>query len=373
MAPTKKQIAVVLYPGMTALDVVGMMEVLITLNIRSPYRVVTVAERIEPIPTDTSLTMVPNKTFAELSAPFGLILPGGGATALTAGSDDALWQYVLTAGASAELLAASGTGSLILAQAGLLADRRATTHHAFAQELNEFGARYVRRRWVDDDGVITAAGVTAGIDMALYLVAETDLGFQGANRPAGHRIRPPATLRRHRLGPGRSGGGGPEAVAERSRGDGAVNLIFATTRRGAGADDASHAEPPNDRVRPLPGLTPLDLVGPLQVFTSLHKFAPAFRPVVVAERLDPMASDIDVPMLAGADLRRRAAPRCHLRAGGVVGTLRAMSNEAVRGYVRTAAESARYVASVCTGSLILASVGLLTVARPPRTGWRGAC
>jgi transcriptional regulator GlxA family with amidase domain len=227
MAPTKKQIAVVLYPGMTALDVVGMMEVLVTLNVRSSYRVVTVAERIEPIPTDTSLTMVPNKTFAELSAPFGLILPGGGATALTAGNDDALWQYVLTAGASAELVAASGTGSLILAQAGLLADRRATTHHAFAQELNEFGARYVRRRWVDDDGVITAAGVTAGIDMALYLVAKLTSVSRARTAqlvieydpqpPFGgidwDRVDQDAAARKR---------------TERSRGD--AHLIFATTR-----------------------------------------------------------------------------------------------------------------------------------------------
>ena len=57
-----KQIAVLLYPGMTALDVVGTMEVLISLHLRSPYRIVTVAERSEPIPTDTSLTMTPAMT-----------------------------------------------------------------------------------------------------------------------------------------------------------------------------------------------------------------------------------------------------------------------------------------------------------------------
>ncbi len=173
MAPTgKKQIAVLLYPGMTALDVVGTMEVLITLHIKSPYRIVTVAERIEPIPTDTSLTMMPAMTFDDLPSPFGLVVPGGGATALTAGCNDALWRYVQSAGATAEVLASVGTGSLILAQAGLLNDRRATTHWQFARHLEEYGVRYVRRRWVDDDGIITAAGVSAGIDMALYLVAK---------------------------------------------------------------------------------------------------------------------------------------------------------------------------------------------------------
>jgi transcriptional regulator GlxA family with amidase domain len=169
--PTR-QIAVVLYPGVTALDVVGTMEVLMALHIRSPYRVVTVGERIEPIRTDTSLTIVPQLTFAELDAPFGLIVPGGGQAALSAGCNDAFWSYVQAAGARAELLAGTGTGALILAQAGLLEGRRATTHWAFARHLEEYGARYVRRRWVDDGGVITAAGVSAGIDMALYLVAK---------------------------------------------------------------------------------------------------------------------------------------------------------------------------------------------------------
>lgn len=165
-------IAMVLYPGMTALDVVGTLEVLMLLNVRSPYRVVTVGERIEPIRTDGSLTMKPMLTFADLPAPYGLIVPGSGAAALTAGASDALWTYVQTAGASADLVASIGTGSLILAQAGLLENRRAATHWAFAEHLAEYGARYVRRRWVDDDGIVTAAGTSAGIDMALYLVAK---------------------------------------------------------------------------------------------------------------------------------------------------------------------------------------------------------
>ena len=117
-----------------------------------------------------------------------------------------------------------------------------------------------------------------------------------------------------------------------------------------------------------PGLTPLDLVGPLQVFTSLQKFAPQFRAVVVAERLDPLASDIDVAMLAERTFADVPHPDVIFVPGGVAGTLRAMSDEAVRSYVRTAAESARYVASVCTGSLILASVGLLD-SRPATTHW----
>ena len=133
-------------------------------------------------------------------------------------------------------------------------------------------------------------------------------------------------------------------------------------------DNASHENHQTIAFVLYPGLTPLDLVGPLQVFTSLQKFAPQFRAVVVAERLDPVASDIDVPMLAERTFADVPHPDVIFVPGGAAGTLRAMSDEAVRSYVRTAAESARYVASVCTGSLILASVGLLEN-RPATTHW----
>ncbi|MDI3339661.1 MAG: DJ-1/PfpI family protein [Sphaerobacter sp.] len=166
----KKTIAIVLYPGMTALDLVGTLETLMTLNLNTPYRTITVAERIAPIPTDTPLRLVPNRTYAAVPAPWGLIVPGG-AAARTAPGDAALRRYVRSAGETAELVASIGTGSLILAAAGLLAGRTATTHWAAARQLEELGVRYVRQRWVEDGKFVTAAGVTAGIDMALYLAA----------------------------------------------------------------------------------------------------------------------------------------------------------------------------------------------------------
>jgi transcriptional regulator GlxA family with amidase domain len=168
----KKTIAVLLYPGTTAIDLVGAMEVLVILNVRSPYRVITVGERIEPIQTDTPLKMIPKKTFGEVDAPFGLVVPGGGAAAFTAGRNAVLRRYVRSAGESAELVASVGTGSLILAEAGLLEGRQATTHWAYARHLEELGVRYVRQRWVDDGKFVTGAGVTAGVDLALYLVAK---------------------------------------------------------------------------------------------------------------------------------------------------------------------------------------------------------
>jgi transcriptional regulator GlxA family with amidase domain len=131
-----------------------------------------VAERPQSVQTDTPLKLVPNRTFAQVPAPFALLVPGGGAAALAAAADETLRRYIGAAGARARLVASIGTGSLILAAAGLLAGRRATTHWAYDHELKRFGVRYTRQRWVEDGKFITAAGVTAGIDMALHLVAK---------------------------------------------------------------------------------------------------------------------------------------------------------------------------------------------------------
>jgi transcriptional regulator GlxA family with amidase domain len=117
-----------------------------------------------------------------------------------------------------------------------------------------------------------------------------------------------------------------------------------------------------------PGLTPLDLTGPLQVFSSLQKFDPSFRPIVVAEHIAPLASDIEVPLIADATFADLPHPDILIVPGGVGGTLRAMSNEPLRHYVRQAAETAGIVASVCTGALILASVGVLD-GHPATTHW----
>ena len=167
----KKTIAVLMYPGMTALEHVGAMQALIILNVSSPYRLITVGERAAPIQTDTPLKLVAERAFRDVPTPYGLIVPGGGAAALAAGRDGVLGSSVRSVSEHAQLVASIGTGSLILAAAGLLAGRQATTHWAYAQRFEALGVRSTRRRWVEDGKFITAAGVTAGIDMALYLVA----------------------------------------------------------------------------------------------------------------------------------------------------------------------------------------------------------
>jgi transcriptional regulator GlxA family with amidase domain len=97
-------------------------------------------------------------------------VPGGGMPTVRAAGNQAILDYVRSAADSAQVCASVCTGALILAAAGLLDGRPATTHWAYWRLLEKLGARYVpEQRWVEDGRFITSAGVSAGIDMALYL------------------------------------------------------------------------------------------------------------------------------------------------------------------------------------------------------------
>ncbi|WP_437876380.1 DJ-1/PfpI family protein [Sorangium sp. So ce513] len=167
----KRQIAFLIYPDMTPLDLIGPLQVIKSLERFGAYEVVTVGERLEPVPTDVGVAMQPERTFEQVPSPFALVVPGGLVGPITAIANDRLMAYVRAAGRSAEVLGSVCTGSIILAAAGLLEGRSATTHWTFLEHLGRLGAVPVRKRWVEDGKAITAAGVAAGIDMAIALVA----------------------------------------------------------------------------------------------------------------------------------------------------------------------------------------------------------
>jgi transcriptional regulator GlxA family with amidase domain len=163
-----KTIAFVVYPGLTILDLIGPLQVLSQLSSFAPeYEVVTVAASSEPAPTDTPLSIVASRTFAEVPDPWAIVVPGGLEPTLRAMADETLLGYLRNP--AIELATSVCTGSLLLGAAGLLEGRRATTHWMFRSKLSRFGATPVAERWVEDGPVITAAGVAAGIDMALHL------------------------------------------------------------------------------------------------------------------------------------------------------------------------------------------------------------
>lgn len=117
-----------------------------------------------------------------------------------------------------------------------------------------------------------------------------------------------------------------------------------------------------------PGLTVFDLVGPLQVISRLAETHPEIRPVVVGERIEPMATDAGVEVLPDKTFAEVPHPYALVVPGGTDATRRALSNLTIRAYVRQVAETAEIMGSVCSGALILASVGLLK-GRQATTHW----
>jgi putative intracellular protease/amidase len=161
-------IAIPIFDGLTALDAVGPYEVLSRLP---GARVTFVADRPGPKRTETKmLALVADATLDELTDPEVVVVPGGfGTRALM--RDERMLAWLRAVHAGSLWTASVCTGSLLLAAAGILDGLEATTHWLALDALREHGARPVSRRVVEQGKVITAAGVSAGIDMALTLAA----------------------------------------------------------------------------------------------------------------------------------------------------------------------------------------------------------
>ncbi|GAA2486545.1 DJ-1/PfpI family protein [Streptomyces longisporus] len=161
------QIAILLFDRFTALDAVGPYE---TLGRLPDAETVFVAERTGPVRTDTgNLAIVADKTLAEVEHPDIVIVPGGpGQTPQM--ENEALLDWLRTADATSTWTTSVCTGSLLLAAAGLLHGRRATSHWLALDFLKQFGAEPTGERVVLDGKYVTAAGVSSGIDMGLTLL-----------------------------------------------------------------------------------------------------------------------------------------------------------------------------------------------------------
>ena len=167
-----KTIAFVIYPGLTPLDLIGPLQVLSELaRIRSEFRPMVVAERPGRLEGDSGIVFSVEASFDDVPHPFALMVPGGGAPTLEAMRHPPLRAFVKRAADAADVVGSVCTGALILGAVGLLEGREATTHWAYRDILERFGATYRRQRWVEDGNFITSAGVSAGIDTALRLVA----------------------------------------------------------------------------------------------------------------------------------------------------------------------------------------------------------
>jgi cyclohexyl-isocyanide hydratase len=164
------QIVMLMYPQMTALDLVGPQYAFAsTLG----AKVHLVAKTMEPVMTDTGLAILPSATFADApKTPTVLFVPGGTHGTLAAIEDRQTLAFVKAQGEAAQYVTSVCTGSLVLAAAGLLDGYRATCHWIARDLLALRGAIPVNERVVTDRNRITGAGVSAGIDFGLALVAQ---------------------------------------------------------------------------------------------------------------------------------------------------------------------------------------------------------
>lgn len=163
-------IAMLVYPGMTALDLFGPQHMFAALM---GAKVHLVAKAVTPVTSDMGVTIMPTTSFADCPRDLTvLFVPGGTTGTLAAADDDATRAFVADRGARARYVTSVCTGSLILGAAGLLKGYRATAHWSVREVLADFGAVPVDARVVRDRNRITGGGVTAGIDFGLSMVAE---------------------------------------------------------------------------------------------------------------------------------------------------------------------------------------------------------
>jgi len=172
-------IALVVHPGVQALDVAGPGDVFAEANAfladDAGYTTMLVARDRTPVRASNNMQLVPDLTFAEASGPFDLILVAGGPTLPYNEPDPLMIRWLQGMASRAIPYGSICTGAFTLGHAGLLTGRRVTTHWQIAARL---AARFPAARvepdliYVRDGPLITSAGVTAGIDLALALVRE---------------------------------------------------------------------------------------------------------------------------------------------------------------------------------------------------------
>jgi cyclohexyl-isocyanide hydratase len=194
----------VLFPDVTQLDLTGPLQVLARLPQSTTH---IVAKSMAAVPSDCGLGLVPTHTFANCP-PLDLIcIPGGVNGVIGAIGDQETVEFVRRQAAGAKYVTSVCTGAFVLGVAGLLNGRRATTHWAYTELLGLVGAKYQKARIVKDGNLITAGGVTSGIDFGLSVVAEIagettaqaiQLGIEYDPAPpfdAGHPDRAPAVVK----------------------------------------------------------------------------------------------------------------------------------------------------------------------------------
>jgi transcriptional regulator GlxA family with amidase domain len=171
-------VVMLVYPGVVAMDIFGPLEAFASANAvahRPLYRLAIAGMSIAPVDSSLGIRITPSVAVADIKEPIDTLLVSGGYGQVEASSNEPLLAWLRAGRKRARRCGSICTGAFVLAAAGLLDGKRATTHWAMAEEL---GRRYpqvsveVDRIFVRDGNVYTSAGVTAGIDLALGMIEE---------------------------------------------------------------------------------------------------------------------------------------------------------------------------------------------------------
>jgi len=180
----KKNVAIFIHEGVELLDFAGPGEVFAAADSTRAFNVYTVAASAEPIVSQGFVTIKPQYTFANCPPPDIVILPGGRTDVPL--NNPSVIKWIQQTAQRAEVMMSVCTGAFLLGKAGLLDGREATTHWKSLEALKESAPKTTvreNRRFVDNGQVVTAAGVSAGIDASLHVVDKL-LGREVAEKTA---------------------------------------------------------------------------------------------------------------------------------------------------------------------------------------------
>lgn len=178
-----KTLAALVFPGFETLDYFGPMEMLGGMG--NETQIITVAKERDPVPSVHGQRIMIDKTIAEKNDYDLLFIPGGD-SALEAAKDEDLMQWIKDTSANAERVMAVCTGTVLLGMTGVLDGRKATTNKLDFTKTVPFApdVDWVKEaRWVEDGKFFTSSGVSAGMDMALAVMADL-FGMKMADRIA---------------------------------------------------------------------------------------------------------------------------------------------------------------------------------------------
>ncbi|WP_437734515.1 DJ-1/PfpI family protein [Sorangium sp. So ce1335] len=165
-----QHIAMLVYPGFTALDLIGPQT---AFGFLEDVQIHLVWKTLDPVTTDMGITLHPTATFETCPEELAvLFVPGGVAGTIALMRDAAVLDFLAARAERASYVTSVCTGSLVLGAAGLLRGYSATTHWAMREVLPLLGAERVDARYVEDRNRITGGGVTSGIDFGLRIVAK---------------------------------------------------------------------------------------------------------------------------------------------------------------------------------------------------------